>query len=238
MKPRIAIIAALPREVAPLIQGWRDESDPARKVFVHISETAIVAYAGMGAARAEMAVRQALQHGPISHLLSVGWAGALKADYAVGSMHHPAQVIDAATKQKFATVAGKGTLVSVKRFANAQEKQALVADFDADFVDMEAAAVARIAAEQGIPFAAVKAISDGSDDVLPDLQSFYTDDGWFREKAFALHVALRPGMWSAAMQLGRNASASAQNLCYELDSILRAYEAGGIEAGGIDDRSE
>lgn len=218
------MIAALPREVAPLVQGWQDESDRVRKVFVYTSDAAVVAYAGMGAVRAEMAVRAALQHGPISHILSVGWAGALKPGLAVGTVHHPAYVIDAVTNQRSPTVAGAGTLVTATKFADAEEKHRLVADFNADFVDMEAATVARTAAEQGVPFAAVKAISDGPDDDLPELQRFYTQDGWFREKAFALHLALRPWLWAVAVRMGRSASISAQNLCYELDRVLRAYE--------------
>jgi adenosylhomocysteine nucleosidase len=224
MKPRIAMIAALPREVAPLVQGWQDESDRVRKVFVYTSDAAVVAYAGMGAVRAEMAVRAALQYGPISHILSVGWAGALKPGLAVGTVHHPAYVIDAVTNQRSPTVAGSGTLVTVTKFADAGEKRRLVADFGADLVDMEAATVARIAAEQGVPFAVVKAISDGPGDDLPELQRFYTQDGWFREKAFALHLALRPWMWAVAVHMGRSASISAQNLCYELDRVLNVYE--------------
>ena len=228
MKAKIAIIAALPREVAPLIKQrtthWTEESDHAHKVFVFTSNEAVIAYAGMGAIRAEMAVRKALQHGPFSHLLSVGWAGALMADCPIGSLHHPAHVIDTETKQHFATVAGTGTLVSVARFADAEEKRNLAADFHADYVDMEAATVARIASEQGIPFAAIKTISDGRDAAFPDLQRFYTGDGWFREKAFALHVAVHPRLWSPVMQMGRNASFAAQNLCQELRRILQAQE--------------
>ena len=229
MKQKIAIIAALPREVAPLIQGWQDESDRVRKVFVYTAEEAVVAYAGMGAARVELAVRASLQHGPISHMLSVGWAGGLKPEWAAGSIHHPSYVIDAATGQRFAAVAGTGTLVTVAIVADADAKRRLVTDFDADFVDMEAAIVARIATEEGIPFAAVKAIFDEHADRLPELQGFYTSDGWFREKAFAIHVALHPWLWLTTIRMGRSASASARNLCHELQRILLAYEGNPLQ---------
>ncbi len=223
MKPRIAIIAALPREIATLVDGWQDESDLARKICVYTSEAAIVVCAGMGAARAELAVQQALARGPISYIFSVGWAGALKSEISAGSVQHPACVIDALTKQKFAAMAGTGTLVTVGSVANAEEKQALAAEFDADFVDMEAATVARMAAEQGIPFAVVKAISDEQDEALPEIAKFTTQEGWIRENAFALHVALRPWTWLATMRMARGASVSARNLCQELHSILLAY---------------
>lgn len=225
MKSRVAIIAALPREVAPLIKGWKDESDRARKVFVFTTHHSVVAYAGMGALRAEIAARHVLDHGPISHLLSVGWAGALREGCGVGSLQHPAEVIDAVTGESFPAVAGTGRLVTVTKFAGVEEKQKLATDFDADYVDMEAATIARIAVERAIPFAAVKTISDERDTVLPELQRFYTSDGWFQEKRFALHVAVRPWLWSSVIQTGKNASMSAQKLCEELQRILQAYEA-------------
>ena len=225
MKPRIAIIAALPREIATLVEGWQDESDLARKICIYTSDAAIAVCAGMGAARAELAVQQALARGPVSYIFSVGWAGALKPEISAGSVHHPAYVVDALTKQKFAAVAGTGTLVTVGNVANAEEKKALAAQFDADFVDMEAATVARLAAEQGIPFAVVKAISDEQDEALPEIAKFTTKDGWVRESAFALHVALRPWTWLATLRMARGASASARNLCRELHSILLAYQA-------------
>ncbi len=233
MKPRIAIIAALPREIASLVRGWQEESDPAKKIFVYTNDSAVVVCAGMGAARAEIAVQAALARGSISYLFSVGWAGALKSEFSAGSIHHPAYVMDAATNQKFTTVAGTGTLVTVAKVANAQEKRALAAEFDAEYVDMEAATVARLAAENKIPFAVVKTISDECEDAPQEiLQAFTTDDGWIREKAFALHVALRPWMWLATMRMARTASASARNLCQELHRILLAYQTHGTNENG------
>ena len=36
------------------------------------------------------------------------------------------------------------------------------------------------------------------------LSQFATQDGQFREGAFALHAALRPAMWGKVIALGRN----------------------------------
>jgi adenosylhomocysteine nucleosidase len=222
MRPRTAIIAALPREVAPLVRGWRDESDRANKVHLYTCDAAVVAHAGMGAERAAMAARRALQSGPVSQIISAGWAGALQTGWDATSVCFPAYVVDATDGQRYATHAGKGTLVTVTGFAHAEEKRRLRAEHAADFVDMEAAAVAKIAAEQGLPFAAVKAISDGPDEALPDLQRFYSGDGQFRELAFALYLAARPWLWPVAVRMGTSATRAAKNLCRELDRIVRA----------------
>lgn len=238
---RLAFIAALPREIAPLVKKksakkkkssthWQLRPQPSPNVVVYTSKYAVAVCAGMGAARAQLAVEAAFACGPVSHLLSVGWAGATKPDFSAGSIQHPVTVVDAATEEKYFAVAGSGTLVTVQRVATQQDKLALVAAFDADFVDMEAAAVARIAVEQGIAFAAVKAISDEHDAALPNMQRFTTSDGWIREAAFGLYVALRPWLWLPTIRMAQSASLSARNLCAELDRILLAYQTHAAES--------
>ena len=225
MKPKIAIIAALPREIAELVRGWKNESHPKEKIFVYTRGQTVVACAGMGAQRAALATRAALEHGPIARILSVGWAGALCAEMTAGTVLRPARVIDAVTGEKFSCAQGSGTLVTVAQVADAEAKRVLAARHDANCVDMEAAAVARIAAEQGIAFAAIKAVSDALDVELPPLQAFTTDDGWFRESAFAVHIAVRPWLWPGVLRMAGNSAHAARNLCRELRSMLQAYEA-------------
>ena len=225
MQPKIVIIAALPREIAGLVRDWKNESLPKEKIFLYTRGSAVVACAGMGAQRAVLATRAALKRGPAAQIFSVGWAGALRPGLRAGAMLQPASVIDAATGEKFACAQGSGTLVTVAQVADAGQKRALASKYNADCVDMEAAAVARIAAEQGIPFRAIKAVSDALDAELPPLAQFTTADGWFRESAFAAHIAVRPGLWPSVLRMAANSAHASRNLCQELQSRLLAYEA-------------
>ncbi len=225
MKPKIAIIAALPREIAGLVRGWKNDSLPKEKIFLYTRGSAVVACAGMGAQRAVLATHAALKHSPAAQIFSVGWAGALRPGLRAGAVLQPASVIDAATGEKFVCVQGSGMLVTVAQVADGEQKRVLASQYYADCVDMEAAAVARIAAEQGIPFRAVKAVSDALDADLPPLAQFTTADGWFRESAFAAHIAMRPGLWPAVLRMAANSSHAARNLCQALHSMLLAYEA-------------
>ena len=77
---------------------------------------------------------------------------------------------------------------------------------------MEAAAVARIARAQDLPFSAIKAISDAHDFELPDLDKFSTPDGQFREAAFGMHLALHPGLWKSVAALAKGSKLAAHNL--------------------------
>lgn len=218
---RIAIIAAMPREIASLVKGWKyDDALRPQKVFVWESERAIVVCAGMGEQRAAMAVDAACARGDVHELVSVGWAGAVHGGLRMGSVHRPVRVIDGTTGQRFACAGGSGVLVTVTAVADAAEKQRLHMTYNADLVDMEAATVARLAEARGLKFRAVKAVSDELDFEMKELAKFNTPDGQFREGAFGLHVVLRPWLWSDVLAMARNSKKSAEALCAALRDEL------------------
>ncbi len=222
MKEFAAIIAALPREVSALVKGWRVQQLPGR-VIVYTSENAVVACAGMGAGRATMAVEAAMKAGPVSALLSVGLAGACDAALRVGDIVSAGVVVDAQTGERFENSQFRQILVSIAGIASVEEKTRLRDSYRASAVDMEAATVARLARAHGLPFHAVKAISDAADFEMGELARFATADGQFREGAFALHAALRPAMWSKVMALGRNSRKALDSLTEALEGELDWY---------------
>jgi hypothetical protein len=58
---------------------------------------------------------------------------------------------------------------------------------------------------------------------MEELARFSTAEGQFREAAFALHVALRPAMWSKVIALGRNSSKAVDALTEALRGELDWY---------------
>jgi len=88
-----------------------------------------------------------------------------------------------------------------------------------DFVDMEAATIARLALAKGIPFYCLKAVSDDMDASLPDLNPFVSTDGRMRMAPFLAHVAVRPRSWAGLARLGRNSDLAAQHLA----DVIRAW---------------
>ncbi len=219
MTSRIAIIAALPREISSLVHGWRADENNA-EMLIAWSDKAVVVCAGMGTVRARVAAQEALKHGPLHRMISAGWCGALNPGLKGGSVRRPSRVVDAVSFEKYDTGSKGGVLVTTNQFANRAEKQRLARSYGADLVDMEASAVAEVAEQAGIPFSAVKAISDEFDFELPGLERFVTTSGGFREGAFALYLALRPYLWRRAWLMGRISSRAARNLCRELKLVL------------------
>ena len=219
MKSRPAMIAALPREVSALVKGW-DLRVHSGHVAVYTNGGAVVACAGRGAARAEVAVQAAMATMPVTALISVGLAGACDPALEAGEIVRAGVVIDERTGERFESSQFDQVLVSAGAIASKGEKARLRALQYADAVDMEGAAVARLARKHGLEFHAIKAISDEADFEVGGLSQFVTADGQFRERAFALHAALRPAMWKKVIALERNSSKALSALTAVLNAEL------------------
>ncbi len=217
----IAIIAALPGELKPLVgEDWhRPQPNVWTGTISHHGAVAIAG--GIGAAAAGRAVAKALSYGRPDALISYGWAGALTCALKPPSAFAISEVIDHASGERFATGSSQGTrLVTLDHVARPDEKRALAQTHQAVLVDMEAAAVARLAAERNIPFYCFKGISDAYTDQLPDFGSFISPAGELRTAAFLAHAALHPAYWPSLIRLGKNSSIAASNLARSLSNSL------------------
>ena len=224
MKKCPAIIAALPREVSVLVKGWDVEQLPGN-VLVYTNGHAVAACAGMGAARAVLAVQAAMATMPVTALISVGVAGACNPSLHVGDIVRAGVVIDGQTGERFDNSQFRQVLVTTEAIASVREKSRLHASYHADAVDMEAATVARLACAHDLYFQAIKAVSDEADFEVESLSRFATSDGQFREAAFALHAALRPPMWSKLIALARNSNKALASLTAVLNTELDWYRS-------------
>ena len=217
-----AIIAALPREVEHLVRGWPRLLLPGR-IVVYTGKVAVVACAGMGPARAALAVEAAMSVKPVTSLLSVGLAGACDPSLRIGDIVRAGLVIDTQSRERFRAAQAAQVLVSAPAIASIQQKQRLFASYGASAVDMEAATVARIAQAHHLPFQAIKVISDEAAFELQELNRFATRDGQFRESAFVAYSLVRPRHWGKLLQLAGNSKRALRALTAELEGQLDLY---------------
>ncbi|MDR5729175.1 MAG: phosphorylase [Terriglobia bacterium] len=225
MKARIAILAALPREVAPLVRDWPSRAVSDREgTSIWECDRAIVVSAGMGGERVTLAFELAASRGPLQSVISVGYAGALRGGMAADTVYWPGTVIDAKTGERFECKDGRGILVTTDHVVNAVEKSSLADRWNADLVDMEAATVARFAQARSLPFRTLRAISDEAWDKLPDLNLFTNELGGIRESSFTVYIALRPWLIPTAVRLGKQASQASQRICQALRYVLEQAE--------------
>jgi adenosylhomocysteine nucleosidase len=221
---RVAIIAAMPGELKPLVRGWQHESRSGVDLWHWRSDEGewIAACAGAGVQAATRAFAEVEKTGPLDQLISTGWGGALREDLTPGQVCHVSTIIDARTGERF--VASGPTddcwLVTSPKVADASEKQRLAATYGAALVDMEAAAIARLAQMRGIPFYCIKGISDGYSDQLPDFNRFLTPDGHFQLVRFAVFCLLRPWHWPALIRMGENSRKASIRIAESLLDIL------------------
>ena len=234
---RIGIIAALPGELKPLVRGWA-KLPVARGSGIAMwqrergGDEHVAVCAGMGAAAARRAFIAAEFAGSLDVVLSVGWAGALTEAARPGECFRATEIIDALTGERFAPgVAGAGVrVVTAGDVADGSEKRRLAASYEALLVDMEAAAVARLAQIRGIPVHCFKAVSDGVGAELPDLNPFIDVDGKLRMGAFLAYVAMRPRYWGNLVKLGRMSSLAAVNLAGAVEGFLGQEQGSGDRA--------
>jgi adenosylhomocysteine nucleosidase len=80
--------------------------------------------------------------------------------------------------------------------------------------------VAIIAAMRGIPFYAIKGVSDPLDAKLPDFNRFIGADGQFQTPKFVLFALLRPWVWPVLVQMGENSRKASQSIAERLHELL------------------
>lgn len=226
MSECVGIIAALPREIGPLVRGWKEARLPGR-IRVYTKGSAVVACAGMGAARATLAIEAAMAVRPVKTLVSAGLAGACDPSLRVGDIVRAGVVVDAKSGERYSDSQYRQVLVTEQGIAGVKEKRRLYESYGAAAVDMEAAAVARLAEARGFSFQAVKAISDEADFEMQELGRFATQDGQFRDAAFAAYALARPRLWTKLGALARNSNRAVEALTRELQAILDLYQARG-----------
>ncbi len=150
-----------------IITGLESEAKLARRLSRHVA---------CSGGRPEVAARLAQEFvdAGAETLMSFGIAGALSRRLSVGNVVVADEVVtEHGTYPAISNAAGpakakKGRIFgSMTIAATPEEKRALRVQYDAIAVDTESGAVARVAFEAGIPFVAIRAISDGAKDRLP-----------------------------------------------------------------------
>jgi len=121
---RIAIIAAMERELAPLVRGWERRTIAAggRKFTLFESGDVLALVSGIGCRNAELAARAVVEQFHPATIISVGLAGALIRSLKVRSIFTPSVVVDAADGAEYRCIpeggrVSGGVLVSSENIA-------------------------------------------------------------------------------------------------------------------------
>lgn len=217
--PHVAMVAALESECASLRL-------PAPTLW-HVTQS------GPGGERAAAAATRAVAAGA-RVLVSWGLAGGLAASLVPGVVVIPRRVIahdggaydvDPALHARLAGLADElaietGDLLTVRAPLESPEtKRAACARHRAVAVDMESAAIARVAAEARVPFVALRVVFDAVADALPTGAEQWLDEHGRRRLAPALRAVASPAQWGGLMTLIRRYRVASRSLA-ELARVL------------------
>ena len=213
---KIAIVAALEREVWPLVKDWSSVSrrEYGGRWFKFFEKDRLVLVCGgMGPEAARRAAEAIISLYQPELVISTGFAGGLDPALQAGHTLTPRHVIDACDGSRTDSGTGEGVLVSFETIADVEQKARLAKAYGAQAVDMEAAAVARAAEAHGVRFLACKVISDANDSLMPPIGRFIGEGGRFQAFKFVSYVAFRPWLWGRVQQLARHSVIAAGKLC-------------------------
>lgn len=230
---RVAIVAALQREVRPLVRQWRvsEKEYLGRRFRFFEKEDAVLVCGGIGAEAARRAAEAVIALYEPAVIYSAGFAGALDPKLKVGDVVQPKRVVNASDGSSVSLERGEGVLVSFGSVASPVQKANLRESFAAQAVDMEAAAVARAAEARGLEFAVMKVISDEFDFTFPALERFVDSGGRFLEGRFAWFTAIRPWLWPGVARLARASRVASHELCERMGKIeTRSHPVSGEAA--------
>lgn len=170
---------------------------------------------GVGPGRAGAA---ALSSPPARCMIVCGCAGGLAPDLMAGAVVIADRVRDHDTGEEFATVvpplaieATSGSIVTTAMPLTDAGAKRPVGDGGALAVDMESAAIARVAAARSVPIVVARVVLDGARDTLPTADLVDETTGQLRLGA-AVRYFLPPGRWSVALRLSRQQRAADRSL--------------------------
>jgi len=233
----IGIVSALPIEMGAFLERCDRQRKYTGGKFVfrggrYDGVRIAVVESGLGFANARTAAQTLLEAHTPPWLLSCGFAGALLPEMKIGDIVIADSLVDPHGQQLAVDVSmpadpDRGLFVGRMLTADqmvrkVEEKQALAEEFGAIAVEMESLAVAQVARDSGIPFLAVRTISDDlSADLPPEVLSVVGSTGTMRLGAALGSIWKRPGSVKDMWQLRESAMKAAERLASFLDGVIK-----------------
>jgi len=179
---------------------------------------------GMGAAAAARAGAAIAAERPRA-LLSVGFCGALDPTLRVGDVVAAERVVDEASGDEFAADGAllaaapgrRGVLVSARHIARTPDDRARLRG---TVVDLESAALARAAGAAGVPFLALRAVTDTTRHRLPDFERMAAGGEGLRPWPMIAHLVTHPSQVPQLARLGPAAARAGRALAGGLERLL------------------
>jgi adenosylhomocysteine nucleosidase len=226
---RVGVLAPMPSELAPVVKAMGLQRAEGSAAKVHLGRVGVVDVVarrtGMGLTLATTATMELLDAFELDHVLVVGIAGGI-GDTRVGQVLRPAAAIDRSSGTRYDATPLEGELdglvSSSDEFLVDPERVAALAGDGVRALDMETSAVAAVCTARGVPWSAVRVISDLSSD-HPDASvlDLAHPDGTPNARAAIPFLLRNPKRIPGLLKLGRDSMRAAKAAATEADRQLR-----------------
>lgn len=243
---KIVVTGALPHELRVVLKHVKPHKPLSARAFpmrcgFHRSFEFVIVETGVGTRSAEEALIRVLDAHHPDFILSVGFAGALYEGADVGDLVMATSValVSGFAVKKVLIPNQHRLFERISRRVSIQagsfftldawmEKKAvkLIVPPDVPYpvCEMETFPLAELAAKKGLPFVAVRSITDRADEEIPRELLETTDgadgQGHYRFSKAARLLVRRPRLIPAVAILGRRAGKASKNLWHAVDAII------------------
>jgi len=223
---RIGLLAPMPSEFTPVVKAFALERGNAGYCGTSGPIGLVAGKTGIGTKLAAEATERMLDADDVEHVMVIGIAGGM-GECRVGDIVYPEVVVDKATGAEYrptplSDVPSRGRLVTHDDFdMTDDERDALVADgFIA--VDMETAAVAGVCERRGVPWSAVRSISDLVGVTPGDVIGLANADGTPNVGASIRYLVTKPWRIPRLVRLGLDSTRAASGAAKAAERVVNA----------------
>jgi len=240
---RLAIFSAFPHETRPLVRNLnaaRISKSLPFTVFLapYGPGEVVVVQTGMGTRNAEASLNYVVKEHSPTMILSSGFGGALYDNAAIGELIWASTIllmnngiIDALDlpdrDHLFGRLSQKltiqeGSIITLERWMKKPDiKCAVSRPLPFPVCDMETYPLAKASLTKGLPFVAIRSITDRSHEEIPPELLGVSDESGNYSLSRALNVLLRnPSLIPRAVKLGRNSAIASHNLWRALRTLI------------------
>jgi len=213
---RVLVLAPMPNELAPVVRRLKLARRPDRTRSGPVGRIDVTAaLAGIGPEKARATTDQLIAAFRPDHVVVVGIAGGLGRNVSIGDLVVPVDVTDTASGRTFAastlgSVPLEGHLITTAELIVDRAILESHADAGMCAVDMESAAIAEAAHASGLPWTAIRGISDHFRDGLIDggTMGLLREDGSPDLGGVARYLARRPANVTRLAKLAKGTRAA------------------------------
>ena len=227
----IAVVAALPEEIAPLARrlAGREPEAVGRALQCSLDGLDVwLMVSGDGPSRAHRTVNELLTTISVEALIGMGVAGGLTDDLALGDLVVVDAVLDETTGRRYSPEESRwlgharkvpgariGGAVSASAIAgDAESKKRLSGLLDGSaVVDLESAAWCEAASDAEVACVIARAVTDSHDEALPlDFESLRNESGGVDRSRVLRAAVVRPRSWSGLLGLRQRLARAGETL--------------------------